>query len=44
MTQKTVLETKLIAYHKVARLGVQPNTDVVPPSLKVHEGVGKGIS
>jgi len=44
MTQKAVLETKLIAYHKVARLGVQPNTYAVPPSLKAHEGVGTGIS
>jgi hypothetical protein len=41
---KTVLEAKLIAYQKVARLGVQPKTDVMPPSLKAHECVGTGIS
>jgi hypothetical protein len=44
MTKNNVLETKLIAYHKVARLGVKPNNDVVPPSLKAHEGLGTGIS
>jgi hypothetical protein len=44
MTQTTVLETKFIAYHTVARLGVQPNTDVVPPQLKAHEGLETGIS